>query len=165
MTLTVLIDPELALPEDARAFIYAERISVFGSYSATFTNFQDMLNHRQAVERSLKAEAVDWQRNVAPPCHVRRVYLPPDGPEVTIYARIFTADEVFDQERARAASVEEASRTAYRVTDALTRGWLYGRFYSTLVTEGEFGCVHRAQVSAVVPSVEFEGARTRGWKP
>jgi hypothetical protein len=157
-----LMDPELSLPTDAPAFRSVGRIVAVGSWTAEYPDFRSLMADRAQRELDLHTAVTPEQAKIAPPAYIRRDLVLPDGP-LTIYAQMFTPDHAYEQERATGAGHAEAAKLRERVRNAMERGWLWGRFYSTVEPDGELGCIHRAEVETTITADEFLDAQQAGW--
>lgn len=148
----VLMDPELALPDDHAALgaLDGASIHVVGSYQARYSTFPQVIEHRRQIEAEWGADVQPWQAAIEAPAFVVRLFK-----GTTIYGELLTPAE--------AVARDGEPRLDVRVADAARRGWLYGKWYSVIEPKGETGCNHRSLIERLITADEFAAAREAGW--
>lgn len=163
-----LNDPEVVVLTDAEMVAATDPIAckvVAAAYWLDgqvdeFDTLAAMLAVRTAYEQEANTRATDWQRSLLPPAWV----LWRASDELTVFGWIPDPDTLASSEAALGASRVEIAAQAYRAGDARSRGWLWGRWYSQLVPDGEWGAAHCADVTAEITERQFESYRSRGWQ-
>jgi hypothetical protein len=171
---TIVIDtPELLMPSDRPAFVSAPAIMAVGAYQKVYEStqgkiaFDALLEDRTRIEETLDAAMTADQEAIRPTAYIARIWTPSVGAPVHIYAKVYSgrAARIYEQALHTPSMDEiEAGQHQLRVEDALRRNWLWGRFFSTVVPNGEWGCVHRSMVDAVITETHFDDMRLRGWE-
>lgn len=159
MSLDVLVlpDPELVLADD---WLPATRkiVAMSAFIGGEFTTKDRFIRHRKQVEDKYDAEMHDWQRAITVPCKVRMQH-----EELILWGDCPEYRDVLESDRMLGAQLPQLAGLRRRLEDAARRGWLYGRWYSMIVPEGEWGAVHRALIVSLVSSDTFIDARFNGW--
>lgn len=131
-----------------------------------FTNVSDMLQEMQRNRETADRLVVPWQRAVKPGSKIIRVADAfGDNRLILIYGQII--DIVAEEEKYynlnNPIEAAEFSYTEKRYGADWYRSFRYGRFYSHICPEGEYGEIHLAAITAVISDDEFEKARIQGW--
>lgn len=50
------------------------------------------------------------------------------------------------------------------IQESRTRGWIFGRYYSEVCTEGEFGDTHVTRINAKISKEVFDRAKANGFR-
>lgn len=157
----LLIDPELAMDTDP--WLPGVPVEGVGGFSGQWSDYGAMLAERPLVEAGMDSLIQDWQRSIEPPSYVLRLIETADGLSMKIYVELITDMGAFIRERHAGSTADEAGQLAARIRDAKKRNWLYGRFYSMMVPQGEFGCIHRSQITHRFSKDAFDAARLVKW--
>lgn len=125
----------------------------------SFTNLEDMLNtiHERAAQAMERLHPV--QRTITAGMYVM---CPVQELGVLVFGKTSSDLEILDGEVRSGASHDEAIYTLRNLTEARERGYYFGRWYSTLCPEGEFGDQHVSRCWPITTQ-EFEEARDNQW--
>lgn len=159
----IIPDPELLLPDEklpSGSVIRAMSTFIGGDYTSLAT----LVAARKRAEQSLNAGITDWQRDIEPPTKVVYSVANATGERLFIFGDIPDMDALTKSERASGVvDLGELRRLRIRIENALRRGWLYGKWYSRTVPDGEWGTMHKKFLQSPLPDAEFELFRSRGW--
>lgn len=129
-------------------------------YDSMEAAFADMAAEEDRGNRDLAAA----QRMVSWGDHWVRFFQPgPGSPMATIWSRVWTEDEVIRGEwTSGAESQSEVDETMAGIRNRHIRGYMFGRCFSTIEPEGEFGDTHRADLWPISQAL-YEAAMVVGW--
>lgn len=130
------------------------------SFGDPLEMFEEMRRNKERADQQIE----DWQRSIRPTAKVIRI-AEMGGRHILIYGEII---DIVESERAHynlndpmeAAEFDYVER---RYGEDWQRSFRFGRFYSPLCVEGEFGQIHLATITGVLTEAEFEAARNQGW--
>lgn len=130
-----------------------------------FDSAEEMFAAMQRDREAADGRIEDWQRTVKPGDLVLRIadVDPVRTEHVLIYGEII---DPVESEKAYynlddPVEAAEFEHVKSRYGDQWSRSFCFGRFYSPLCPEGEYGDIHRAVLTAVLTAEEFEAARGR----
>jgi hypothetical protein len=107
-----------------------------------FSSLEDVLAWMQLNEEFVNAVTVtDKQREIQPGDHVVRPY-DVNGVPMLIVAKTMTLNEFVLAEQQHGASEAELVHEKAQFKDLQERGYRYGRWFSVICQEGEFGDTH-----------------------
>lgn len=114
-----------------------------------FKTLEDVLAWMQLNEEFANAVTVtDKQRAIQPGQHVVRPY-DVNGVPMLIIGKTMTLDEFIWAEKEHGASEEELEYEIDQFKDLQERGYRYGRWFSVICQEGEYGDAHISSLIAV----------------
>ena len=116
----------------------------------------------RAEETALSKRATEAQRAIGYGDCVTRAWDDPRHGPVLIWGTVLPLAEIARTERAAGAGDAEVTALTARLEDGYGRGWRYGRWFSVISPEGEYGAAHVADLSPVTVA-EFDDAHWRGW--
>jgi hypothetical protein len=170
----ILPDPEMVL-SDERLPPHDEIEAVSHLFGGRYPSVQSLIRARTKVEWALNQHVTQEQRDkCVPGCWVffevdtySKVLGPngePGTKRIPIFGEIPDVEDLEKTERTANADDAHARGLRRRVIDAHNRGWLFGKWYSTLAPEGEWGAMH---ISTLVPMTQesFLASKARGWTP
>lgn len=122
-----------------------------------FDNADDMFAYMREQEEAANARVTPGQAQIGYGAWWLRPY-----EDVVIFGYVPTQDEVRASEGGDEADPEELQYTLETLADAHRRGYRYGRAYSVIEPEGEWGSTH---ISTMVEITEeqFNQAQAHGW--
>ena len=82
--------------------------------------------------------------------------------EFLIFGYINTLDELDESSRRLGADEEEIAYERAMIADAHARGYMYGKAYSVVEPDGEWGSTHRVNMQKVSKQT-FDRMRELGW--
>ena len=82
--------------------------------------------------------------------------------EFLIFGYINTLDELDESSRRLGADEEEIAYERAMIADAHARGYMYGKAYSVVEPDGEWGSTHRVSMQKVSKQT-FDRMRELGW--
>jgi hypothetical protein len=135
---------------DVRMFDTIEEMQVF------------LAENQKAADTQIK----DWQRAVRPGDFIMR-FADFGGEMLAIYGEILDAIEL-ERPHHDMGSFEdrmefEAVQDRYKVDGHWHQSFRFGRFYSPLCDEGEYGDIHLSTITCVITADLFQMARAAGW--
>lgn len=134
------------------------------SYDSMEEAFRDMAAHEAAANATLAAA----QRMVTYGDYwFRPMQTGPGSPPLMIFGYVETLPEVTELEGQYYDLSNDEDRLELEATlagirDRHERGYMFGRCYSVVEPEGEWGDTHRANLWPITQAV-FESARAKGW--
>ena len=130
------------------------------AYDSAIEMWEAMQRDRQAEDKQIEP----WQRLVKPGQYVIRL-TEMCGDALLIYAQVLDPVELERQHYDLTDPLEEAefeyTRSHYGAP--WQESYVFGRWYSQLCREGEYGQAHRCTLTAVITPTEFEHSREMGW--
>jgi hypothetical protein len=123
-----------------------------------FESLEEMQRYLLAEERSMIARTLPEQWNIT---WGARVVRNADG--LPIFGHVFTEREFLGESiTGDPAQDEETMAELDDLRDAHERGYRYGRWYSTVEPDGEYGSAHVVALWEITET-DFERARAGGW--
>lgn len=119
-----------------------------------FDSFEEYLAWQQRMEDQANSHLLDFQRELVPGDLVFRVVKMGSSP-LLILGRTFTPDEMYDYMLERSYNAREAAGERTMVYELFSRGYLYGKWYSSIERGGEFGSAHVAVLGPKVPAEKW----------
>jgi hypothetical protein len=116
----------------------------------------------RAAEAGMNERATDEQKAITFGCCVIRDLHTPDG-LLRIWGTVLPFALIARDERERGASPDEIVALLERLTEGYQRGWRYGRWYSVVSPEGDYGAHHVADLRAITVA-GFDAAQWAGWR-
>lgn len=153
----VLADVEFTTPADERAML------AMASHRA-MAGLLDQFAKARAEEAAMNGRATEEQRAIGYGDCVTREWDDPEHGPLTIWGTVLPLALVARGERQSGAGDAEIASLLARLEDGYGRGWRYGRWFSVMSPEGEYGAAHVAGLRPVTVA-EFDAAHWRGWKP
>ena len=130
------------------------------AYDSVTDLWEAMQRDRQAADGQIEP----WQRLVRPGQYVVRL-TEMCGDPLLIYAKVLDPVEEERRHYDLTDPLEEAEFefAARHYGPLWQESYVFGRWYSQMCREGEYGQAHRCTLTAVITPVEFEHARELGW--
>lgn len=122
-----------------------------------FNNIEDMMAFMRQQEEAANARVSPGQAEIGYGAWWLRPY-----EDITIFGYVPTEDEVRASEGGEGADEEELQYTLEMLADAHRRGYRYGKAYSEIEPEGEWGSTHISTMVEITQA-QFERAREVGW--
>ena len=122
-----------------------------------FDSMEAMWEFMREQERLANENTADWQRAIGYGDYWMRMY-----EEILIFGYVNTLDELDAIERELGVEDDELAFERSMISNAHERGYRYGKAYSVVEPDGEWGSTH---VSTMIPISRemFEAARECGW--
>lgn len=122
--------------------------------------FEEMRRNKERADQQIEG----WQRSIRPPAKVIRI-AEAAGKLLLIYGSII---DPVESERAHynlndPMDAAEFQFVEQRFGSDWQRSFRFGRFYSPLCVEGEFGQIHLATITGVLTEAEFKAAQEQEW--
>jgi len=133
-----------------------------------FDSMEELQETLRENQRRADARIEDWQREVKPGDKVIRLAEMNAGPLrrlLLIYGEIIDPIEA-ERPHYDLTQPEEQAEFNYvcqRYAGEWSESFCFGRFYSTLCSEGEYGDIHRSTITSIISDEEFEEYRKAGW--
>lgn len=131
-----------------------------------FDTIEEMQVFLSENQKAADAQIKDWQRAVKPGDFVMR-FAEFGGEVLAIYGEVLDAIEL-ERPHHDMGSFEdrmefEAVKARYKVDGHWHQSFRFGRFYSPLCAEGEYGDIHLSTIACVIEKEMFEMAKAAGW--
>lgn len=164
----VLPDPEMTLPDERLpTFDTINAVSHRPGFGGDYPSIQALIRARRKVEWKLNAHVTEMQRERLVPGCWAYFELEQDTPEGTerliVFGEVPSVSALIVSERFQEGDLTHARLLERRVRDAHKRGWLFGKWYSTVAPDGEWGCMHIAELEPMLEE-SFLAAKARKWK-
>lgn len=125
-----------------------------------FDNLDDMLAYQAKMAVDAEAAMLPTQRAMKPGTYWMR---PIDDIGMFIFGYWPTLDEIYESERSAGADEQEAQFSRSHEEEKSTRGFMYGKAFSPMEPDGEFGTTH-ASVCWPITEDQFKNAQTNLWE-
>jgi hypothetical protein len=123
-----------------------------------FDSFDDMVAWMHEQEALANAALTPEQREIGYGDHWVRQY-----DDILIFGYIPTFEEIEAQERALGAEDEEIQFELEMFIDSYGRGYRYGKCYSVVEPDGEWGSTHIVSMVKITKE-QFDFARANNWE-
>lgn len=134
-----------------------------GEVFRTYDSWEQMFDAIRESEARANATLTPAQKAVVYGSYWVTLY--PDYGDLWVFGYVLTEEESYRSEIEAGADPEEARYTAERLRDSYARGYRFGKAYSVITPEGEYGSTHVASIAMPITKEQFEQARRDGWRP
>jgi hypothetical protein len=118
----------------------------------SFDSFEAMQEYMDSAERKANDRVTDLQRTIHPGDFVVRP-IEVGGVPTLIVGKTYSVDQLVESERNAGAVLEELEYITASYKQRIGRGYLFGRWYSVLERDGEYGDAH---ISTLLPVKETD---------
>jgi hypothetical protein len=122
-----------------------------------FDNTDDMFTWMRQQEQAANDRVTPDQAEISYGDHWMRPY-----EDIVIFGYVPTPDEQAASERELGADDEEIEYEREMLADTYARGYRYGKCYSVVEPEGEWGSTHISTMVKITKE-QFEEAKEAGW--
>ena len=128
----------------------------YGGAVFSFSTMEEFYQHQEQAETAANANVVPAQREITWGDYVIRLV-----PDLVVWGRIYTFEEIVAKEAELGAKEDELERTKLRLRAFYDRGYRYG-WWSSSVDPGEPGDAHISTLWRI-PREDYEKARDNAW--
>lgn len=130
----------------------------------SYMTYVEMIEDMQRNEAAATTRIKDWQHSVVPGNYVVRAV---PSYNIVIYGIIIDPIENEKQYYDNLSDPEQKGEYETSIEsygDGWKQSYRFGKFYSILCVEGEYGDIHLSSITKVITREEFESAKQNGWR-